>query len=445
MESSVFLDFHLPNAATWFYFSFILTLALFFQFNRVLCVRNLDLLTLFLLAPGFLILQEGHDWIDRGYDTRGTAELVIGYGWLLVSSAYWFGRTLFDLALVRRPALAPNLATAGLAFLGVALFVGQSSVALRRTQDPSKEVKVGKQPAAITQVQDSATTVVQKTPTETIQRASREEVGFWVERGLCMICHAAIVVGLLFIGLRHFQDRIAGIGMAALYLLIPYTAYEVGRQLHHVWPTAFLVWAIYCYRRPTLAGWLLGLAAGTAFFPVLLFPLWFAFYSRRGATRFGLSFVSAVTVSIGVTALVLWWDGRGLGLASALYSPDWQPWRGPAAAESIWKGSHWAYRLPLFVLFVAFLIGVTVWPSPKNLSHLVSLSAAVLIGIQFWLADRGGVYVLWYLPLLLLMVFRPNLSAAEPPAIEPGGGLMARLARFALRRTRHEPPKELAV
>jgi hypothetical protein len=263
-----------------------------------------------------------------------------------------------------------------------------------------------------------------------------------------MCCHAAVVFGLLMIGLRHFQDRAAGIGMATLYLLVPYTAYDVGRQLHHVWPAAFVTWAVFCYRRPTAAGWLLGLATGTSFFPVLLFPLWYGFYSRRGGGRFAVSFLSAVTISIGVTALVLWWDGRaGFGLASALNLPDWQPWRAPTA-ESIWTGAHWAYRMPLFVIYAAFLIGVAVWPNPKNLSHLIALSAALLIGVQFWHADRGGVYVLWYQPLLLLLVFRPNLTAAEPPAVEPGGGLVVRFATAAWRRVRppkNEPPKELAV
>jgi hypothetical protein len=446
VESSVFLDFHLPNAATWFYFSLILAVALFFQFARVFCLRNLDLLALFLLAPGFLILQEAHDLLAIDpKDGRGRRELLLGYGWLLAASAYWFGRAIFDLALVRRPALGANLATPGLACLGIALFIGQTSVALRRTADPSETVKVGKLPAPIAEVSDTATNVVKHAPAETIQRASREDVGFWVERGLCMLCHAAIVVGLLFVGLRHFQDRTAGIGMGALYLLIPYTAYDVGRQLHHVWPTAFLVWAIFCYRRPTAAGWLLGLAAGTALFPIVLLPLWVAFYSRRGAMRFSVSFLAAAAVSVGVTALILWWDGRGgFGLSAALSLPDWQPWRNPAT-ESIWTGAHWAYRMPLFVLFVAFVIGVTVWPSPKNLSHLIALSAALLIGVQFWHADRGGVYVLWYLPLLLLMVFRPNLTAAEPPAIEPGGGLMARIARVAWWRSRPEQSRDLAV
>jgi hypothetical protein len=103
--------------------------------------------------------------------------------------------------------------------------------------------------------------------------------------------------------------------------------------------------------------------------------------------------------------------------------------------------------MPIFVIFVGFVVIATVWPSPKNLSHLIALSAAILIGIQFWHGDRGGLYVLWYLPLLVLMVFRPNLSLAEPPRLEPGSGFVARLASVAWRRVRSrpEPPKELAV
>src|SRR5262245_43645973 len=57
---SIFYEFNLPNAATWFYFALLLGVALFFKFSRLLSVRNLDVLTLFLLVPGLLLLQEGH-------------------------------------------------------------------------------------------------------------------------------------------------------------------------------------------------------------------------------------------------------------------------------------------------------------------------------------------------------------------------------------------------
>ncbi len=448
MEQSIFVEFHLPNATTWLYFSLILALTLFFQFSRLFCFRNLDLLTLFLLGPGFLLLQEAHHYLAVGRTERGERELILGYSWLLLASTYWFFRAVFDMGLVRRPVVSPNLTKAGLGFLGVALFIGQTSVALRRTSDPSETVQVGKRPTPIEQVQGQAAAVVQQAPAETIQQASPDDVRFWVERTLCMACHALIVVGLLMIGIRHFQDSAAGIGMGTLYLLVPYTAFPEGRQLHHIWPTAFLVWALFFYRRPAFAGWLLGLAAGTALFPALLFPLWFGFYAHRGAGRFARSFLAAVAVSVGITALVMGWGGEaGFGIATMLSLPDWQPWKVPNT-ESIWTGAHWAYRLPLFVLFVAFLVGVSVWPSPKNLSHLISLSAAVLIGVQFWHADRGGVYVLWYLPFLVMMVFRPNLSAAEPPSLDAASGIVSRLAVAAWRRVRpprQDPPKQLAV
>jgi hypothetical protein len=444
VQPSIFLDFQLPNAATWFYFSLFLAVSIFFQFARPFSLRNLDLLTLFWMAPGILLIQEAHALRGAGDFERGQRELIVGYAWLLAGSGYWLGRALVDLTLVRRPTVSPNLTAAGLGCVGLALFVGLSAVSVRRTTDPAQQVHVGQRPAPIEQFQDQAEAVVRHAQNGAGRSTSPDDVRFWVERGLAMICHAAVVAGLLLIGIRHFQDRVAGLAMATLYLLVPYTAYHIG-QLHHVWPTAFVIWTIYCYRRPVVAGWLLGLAAGTSLVPAILFPLWFGFYARRGAWRFGGAFLSAVVVSVGVTALVLWISGEsGFRVAAALHFPDWQPWRVPQA-ESIWTGAHWAYRLPIFVLFIGFLAAVSVWPSPKNLSHVIALSAAVLIGVQFWHADQGGVYVLWYLPLVLLMVFRPNLTTAEPP--EPGTGLMARWAGAAWRRVRPgpPPPKELAV
>src|SRR4030095_765421 len=54
---SVFLDFNLPNATTWFYFSLLLAVALFFKFSRFLSVRNLDILALFVVVRRLLRVQ----------------------------------------------------------------------------------------------------------------------------------------------------------------------------------------------------------------------------------------------------------------------------------------------------------------------------------------------------------------------------------------------------
>src|SRR3954447_18409413 len=57
VSASIFFEFNLPNATTWFYFSFLLAVALFFKFGRLLSIRNWDIVTLFLLVPGLLLLQ----------------------------------------------------------------------------------------------------------------------------------------------------------------------------------------------------------------------------------------------------------------------------------------------------------------------------------------------------------------------------------------------------
>src|SRR6516225_1881315 len=81
MAASVFTDFSLPSATSWFYLSLLLAVALFFKFSRLLSVRNWDVLTLFLLMPGFLILAEG-----SGYQ-------FWGYLWLLAASCGWAVRS----------------------------------------------------------------------------------------------------------------------------------------------------------------------------------------------------------------------------------------------------------------------------------------------------------------------------------------------------------------
>jgi hypothetical protein len=256
----------------------------------------------------------------------------------------------------------------------------------------------------------------------------------WVERGLTVVCHLVIAVALVLIGWRHFDDINAGMAASTFYLLLPYTyllmprtSLGVGRW-DHALPMALMIWMVLAYRRPSLAGVFLGLAAGTVFFPALTFPLWLSFYWRRGAGRFTLAFVLSAGLCLAIVGAILWTNGElphtwlsGWRLSSWL-RPD-------TDTRGLWQGipSHGAYRLPIFLAYVV-LVGVTTfWPSPKNLAHVIALTAAVLLGIQFWYADQGGVYILWYLPLLLLLVFRPNLSACQPQP--PGEDWLRRLRR----------------
>lgn len=427
MIASIFLDFSLPNATTWFYLSSMLAVALFFKFSRFLSVRNWDVLTLFLLVPGLLLRQEASK-PPAPEDERGNAQATaadapsvpapnerlvwFAYVWLLSGSAYFLARCLLDMALVRRPVLAPNMNLAGLAWLGAMLFICLVVVAVRRPTGPGDAMSKAT-PLALDKVQERAVAAVNL---ETGHSVTAAETRFWVERCLAILCHIAVIVALIMIGARHFQDAHAGMAAATFYVLLPYTALQVA-QWQYVWPVALMLWAVFAYRRPTVAGLLLGLASGSAFFPAVTFPIWLSFYRQRGAGRFAAAYLLCCAATLGLGASILWWDGElSRGLQSALEYADWQPWSKPGA-EGFWHGVNWPYRLPVFIGYLAFVIATFFWPAPKNLAHVISLSAASLIGVQFWFADKGGIYVLWYLPLLLLLVFRPNLSDRLAPMI----------------------------
>jgi hypothetical protein len=143
------------------------------------------------------------------------------------------------------------------------------------------------------------------------------------------------------------------------------------------------------------------------------------------------AFLLAAGICLAVLAFILWLEGALTpSIHAALSLSDWQPWKEPIpGTRGLWTGVHWAYRLPVFIGYSAFVAVTAFWPAPKNLAHLLALSAAVVIGIQFWFADQGGVYVLWYLPLLLLLVFRPNLADRHAQLIATESDWLGRMGR----------------
>jgi hypothetical protein len=238
-------------------------------------------------------------------------------------------------------------------------------------------------------------------------------------RGFAVIGQLTVVLGLLTMGRLHFQDASAGLAAAVFYLLLPYTGMFI-RDVDHVWPMAIVVWALVAYRWPSLAGFPLGLAAGPFYYPALLLPVMMSFYWKRGVGRFLFFFFFSVALVGGTVALA--YNMRGElqeSIRRAFDLAAWQPWKSPPAdMEGFWTGVHAAYRVPVFIAYAAFMIATAFWPTPKNLGHVLALSTAVLVGTQFWYADQGGIYVLWYLPVLLLVTFRPNLEDRRPPAIQ---------------------------
>jgi hypothetical protein len=365
---------------------------------------------------------------------------------------------LFDSLMVRRPLLEPNLTTGGLNFLGLSLLIFlMANVITSRPQADAVAVAAA---AARMEARDATVDADQLArlgpgypllfllpqistqslfssgetdgDTEGAQPDSRA-VHEATARTMAIASQLAIVLGTLAIGWLHFEHIRLGIAAAVLYLLLPYTANMTGR-VDHALPGALVLWAVVAYRKPFLAGALIGLAIGTSYYPVFLLPLWCSFYWQRGIRRF----VSGVVVTLGILAVVLWLTSPNAEVfVGQLRQMFGWIFPGNVSLEGFWalEGNDPVFRLPVLAAFLVMISTLAMWPAQKNLGTLMSCSAAVLLGSQFWKAHDGGLFMAWYLPVLLLVVFRPNLENRVALAmLEPDW-----LAVW--RRWRRRPPK----
>ncbi len=469
--SELLYGYHKIDPTTWAYLSSLLMIGLYFKFSRFWSVRNLDLILLILLAPGLLLVHRGQELrqaaplvkeveqampvpetsappatnaantltslltteapgSDPMTDVLGlrepeappdqtlaqkTAEAGIrserwGYLFLFISGGLLLVRLLADPTMVRRPLLEPNLSPGGLTFIGCSLFVFLLANVLASKPTEGTQWPRNAPGYVLIQGLPEIPTAQVSDPRDlppTREPVARAEINAVVAKTLVVLAHLAIVLAVVGIGWRHFDNTKMGVGAATLYMMMPYTAQMTGSAYHAI-PGALLMWAVLCYRRPLTAGLFMGLAISVCYYPIYLLPLWLSFYRQRGLMRF----IGGSSLGILAMALVLLFRvdnaadyayelRRMFGALpfrmqdlGGIWSLGWDPW----------------YRVPMLAAFVVLAGSFALWPAQKNLGTLLSCSAAVMLAAQFWHGDGGGLYMAWYLPLLLLTIFRPNLE-----------------------------------
>jgi hypothetical protein len=468
---SEYLFYYQPvEPATWFYLSSLLMLGLFFKFSRLWSVRNLDLLLLILLGPGLLFIYYGRQ-LDRqtseqavvaavpplamapGAVSPGTTSLpavspdtgaaaaeavgdealegppiargprvqFYGYIWLFGAGGLWLARLLSDPTMVRRPLLEPNLSAGGLTFIGCSLFVFLMANVISR---PAVSAVLDDVPPASGQRATAGDVASSPANPEGPGYALLASMPGPARKVFAILAHLAVVIGIVLIGYRHFDNIVMGIGAATLYLMLPYTALMTN-EITHVLPSAFLVWAVLCYRRPLASGIFLGLAGGMTYYPLFLLPLWISFYWPRGLLRF----LAGVVAVLAVLLFVLFSSSdvlQNVRLMFGLKAPQMTGLLG------LWdeRLGGWStnYRIPVLAAFIVLASSMALWPAQKNLGTLLSCSAGVMVATQFWHGFGGGTYMAWYLPLLLLTIFRPNLEDRVALTVLAEGWLPRRLA-----------------
>ena len=470
--SELLLHYEKVNPTTWVYLSSLLIIGLYFKFNRFWSVRNLDIVLLILFAPGLVLvhlgqqeqltarplsekletavtvgnsepgsvavpsptsagnnsspetsvstLEEQQEVTDRLVDAEHLQRL--GFIWLMVIGGLFLLRLLLDPTMVRRPLLESNLSLGGLTFLGLSMFVflianvmiaGHAS---GEGKSPTRSVTLSGEEVLADPTgslhQGPGYSLLENVPSVPIMPWRADDipqlnpVDYRFSRLLVILSHLAIVLGMVAIGYWHFENIKTGIGAATLYLILPYTA-QMGGRVDHAFPAAMLIWAIVFYRRPLISGTILGFSA-CIYYPLFLLPLWMSFYAQRGLLRF----LSGVGTSLAVLVLLLFLSTSteqqfvaDLRRMFGLMMPRMDDLQG------IWMlGWDPAFRLPVMTAFFALSATLALWPAQKNLGTLMSCSAAILVATRFWNGNGGGLYMGWYLPLILVTVFRPNLE-----------------------------------
>src|SRR5436190_10926410 len=235
----ILVQYEPVNPTTWAYLASLLMIAVYFKFNRILSVRNFDLIGLISLAPALLMVQYGR--------LHGNSNVEhVGYIWLFAVSGLFLLRLLLDALMVRRPLLEPNLSVGGLSFLGISLFaflmanvvVGTPDAAdvsgseraadLVGRQAPTDELNSLRThgpgfPLLFVLPQISTQSILgekglQEAPVEASDStpANSAELRHVVTaRVMAILSQLAIVIGVVLVSMRHFDNVKTGISVAA--------------------------------------------------------------------------------------------------------------------------------------------------------------------------------------------------------------------------------------
>lgn len=453
------------SPTTWFYLSALMVIGIYFKFYRALSVRNMDLLSILLFGPCILLIMHGSLSEDSIECVR------TGYIILFTVTFFYIIRLLLDCLMVRRPLLEPNLDSSGLRFTCLALLVflaGSIAIsicplelrqnspeidhfikhpvsledALRINQLNDSKPKTSSQTErgpgypwfhefALTPLaqdvsdqpdqplsgvsEEKADVVVEKTSETNLEEEiknipvlSFNETQVYWTKIIAILGHIFIIAGIIAVGYFHFGNFDTGVAAAVLYLLLPYS-YHFQTRLDHIIPAAFLIWSMVFYRRPWISGFLLGMASTLAYYPWFLIPLWISFYWRRGVFRFAISTIATMLI-MGLSVIVFSENQEVckdnllnmMGFVGLIFQQPQGFWDVVAADVT--------YRIPILAAYCGLCISLLFWPPQKNLGVLLSCSAAVLMGAQLVHPFQGGLYMAWYLPFLILTIFRPNLE-----------------------------------
>lgn len=240
-------------------------------------------------------------------------------------------------------------------------------------------------------------------------------------RASSLIFDLATMAGLALLGWHFGRARLAAILVFA-WAAFPFTQYVLSTNANDALVPALLVLGFWAATSAPARGFFLGLASWTKFAPLLLTPLWLSYPGRVGRPRPAALFLVgfALATALGFWVLLLEPDPARAGRVFWDRTFGWQ--LGRESPFSLWGWGRYGYadlgwlQAVLRGLLLAGALLLAVLPRRMSPLQLAGLSAALLIGFQLTLSHWFYLYIPWFFPFVLFVVFwRGSGSSLHPP------------------------------
>ena len=450
-----------PNQAGAIWLSLLVTLLLAFNFRKLVCRRNADLLLL--LAPSLLMVDMIRYAGGSLEDPEKATISGLAFSGLLLFSAVLLIRSLFGVFARAPKPWTPNVSRRVLAGLLLVLLACNTLVVFERDPDDcgyyanvgaAQMISTGKFPYGDPLLHGGAAATYG--PLLYLAHIPFQMAVSWVSTAAgpgnqgaggprfpeppivatklaFLSFHFLGVLALVMIG-RRLAGSPLGFSLACLYIGSPYVLGLGGDEkfatglafISHIAPPAVMLLAFAMLPRPWVAGALLAAAAGVLFYPAFFFLPWLGYYFWRGKDwrKFAIGFlVVAALIAVLVLSMTQPIESRSrlwtvyeatVGHQEARHgygASTFSFWGTHTEISSLWQKrflkDYYLLR-PSVIIFVLFMLGSFFIAKGRTLSQFAFLTGALAIAIQLWKSHAGGTYVEWYYPFLLIGILGPT-------------------------------------
>jgi hypothetical protein len=219
------------------------------------------------------------------------------------------------------------------------------------------------------------------------------------------------VAGLFLFGRRLGRPRL-GVVLAYLWAAYPFTLFTLSSNSNDALVSLLVVTALLAAASPVGRGIAVALAGMTKFAPFGLGPLFIRGTDPRFSSRRTFAYVAAAAVTVAATLVPVFvaGDPRQFWHETVAYQATrpapfsiWGLWGGLSVEQHIVQG--FAVALAVAAAFV---------PRRRTVFEVAALAGAILIAIQLGVTYWFYLYIVWFLPAVLVAV-----AGARPVEREP--------------------------